>query len=83
MENEIKVSGPQSWGFATACDGNQIASGWQGYEDQARALAQTFADDRGEPISVWLCADPDQTFDVEPIGVVETRAHRASKRGAP
>jgi hypothetical protein len=36
--------------------GNQITRGWQGHEDQAAALTQVFADDRG--ITVEVCEEP-------------------------
>lgn len=35
-----------TWAFFDADNGAEITRGWQGYTDQARALAQRFANER-------------------------------------
>lgn len=42
----------KTYGFADS-RGNELTRGYQGHEDQARALAQKFADERDEPIDYW------------------------------
>lgn len=56
-----------SWGFSDA-NGNSLARGWQGYEDQARAMAQRYANERGETVSYWPepGSEDDEEFVVQP-----------------
>jgi hypothetical protein len=39
-----------SWAFFNAVSGDELTRGWQGTDDQARALAQRWADERGEAV---------------------------------
>ncbi len=58
-----------SWGFVDS-NGQEITRGWQGRESQARALAQRWANERGEAIEFWdeaeLLTGKDESETVEP-----------------
>jgi len=42
-----------TWGFADG-HGNELARGWQGRADQARALAQRWANERKDVVEYWV-----------------------------
>lgn len=52
-----------SWMFLTM-DGNELSSGYQGTEDQARAVAQRKANDIGAPVE--FCRGTEDGEVVEP-----------------
>lgn len=41
-----------TWGFEDE-NGVSLARGWQGYEFQARRLAQLLANERQQPVDFW------------------------------
>jgi hypothetical protein len=68
---------PNSWAFFDADTGNEITRGWQGHEYQARAFAQSEANERGHKVEFQpesdIVVDPstDEYVDVPTGEVVE------------